>query len=71
MDGKPQGFFFFHPAGSSWIAMQTQYLLLIFRNPEWMLNDLKLRRISMAFRILYVVGIIAWGLLLALSVSSK
>jgi hypothetical protein len=65
-DGKPHGFLF-RPAGSSWISMQAQYLLLIFRNPEWMVNDLKLKRISTVFRTLYLVGLISWGFLVYFS----
>lgn len=63
-DGMPHGFFF-RPSESagffnSWIAMQSNLLLLGFRTPNWIPSDSYLRKLLWLFRSLQIIGLAAW-----------
>jgi hypothetical protein len=58
-DGKPHGFFF-HPSGSSWVAMQVRFLVINFSTPDWLRSEERLLRWMRVFRFAQIIGHAAW-----------
>ncbi len=49
--------------------MQAQYFMLIFRTPGWMIEEERLNKFAIVYRLLHVIGLVIWGFMVYLTFS--